>query len=179
MSAPVSPNCAACRSRRSATTARRRRAPPSRRWPSGGVDERAHDPPCQTVEASVAFSAHHLDRRAPIGRVPANRPRPVRLTRTDRRRLAFASALTAVAFPAVLWEHERGDVVNRSNIAAVGVPAAGEEAVAAPGPSAPLAEPAYLAPIDDPAGTAAGASVMVGRSDDELVGRGEATFRRE
>jgi streptogramin lyase len=103
----------------------------------------------------------------------------VRLTRADRRRLAFASALTAVAFPAVLWEHERGDVVNRSNIAAVGVPAAGEEAVAAPGPSAPLAEPAYLAPIDDPAGTAAGASVMVGRSDDELVGRGEATFRRE
>ena len=104
----------------------------------------------------------------------------MRLTRADRRRLVFASVLTAVAFPAVLWENERGDAVNRSNIAALGVPAAGPGAEApTPSSSVVVPVPAYLTPVSDQAGAASGPSVMVGGRDDVLIGSSTATFRRD
>ena len=102
----------------------------------------------------------------------------MRLTRADRHRLVFASVLTAVVFPAVLWENERGDAVNRSNIAAVGVPAAGDVDVAPASTSIVLPEPAYLAPVDDPAVAASGPTVMIGESSDALVARADAVYRR-
>ena len=102
----------------------------------------------------------------------------MRLTRADRHRLVFASVLTAVAFPAVLWENERGDAVNRSNIAAVGVPSAGDADVATAPSSIVLPEPAYLAPVEDPAVAASGPTVMVGDSGDSLVARADAVYRR-
>jgi hypothetical protein len=100
----------------------------------------------------------------------------VRLTRADRHRLVFASVLTAVAFPAVLWENERGDAVNRSNIAAVGVPAAGAVDAVAASTSIALPEPAYLAPAEGLPVAASAPTVMVG--GDSLVARAEATYRR-
>lgn len=102
----------------------------------------------------------------------------MRLTRADRHRLVFASVLTAVAFPAVLWENERGDAVNRSNIAAVGVPAAGDVDVVAASTSIALPEPAYLAPAEGPPVAASAPTVMVGERGEALVARAEATYRR-
>ena len=102
----------------------------------------------------------------------------MRLTRADRHRLVFASVLTAVVFPAVLWENERGDAVNRSNIAAAGVPAAGDADVVPASSSIVLPEPAYLAPADEPAVAASGPTVMIGGSSDALVARADAIYRR-
>jgi hypothetical protein len=102
----------------------------------------------------------------------------VKLTAADRRRLVLASVLTAVAFPAVWWENEQGSSANRSNIAAVGLPAEGGGA--APAGSSPMAieSPAYLTPASAAGVTAPGATALIGRPDDQLVARTLATFRR-
>jgi hypothetical protein len=114
----------------------------------------------------------------------------VRLERADRRRLALASALTAVALPAV-WLVNRDDErapSGRPNVAAVGL-AAGEApsstSATGGGPPAetaeadPMGEVAPLFLEEEPAAPAPEhVSVAVGESDHALVATAVATYSR-
>jgi hypothetical protein len=110
----------------------------------------------------------------------------VRLERADRRRLALASALTAVALPAV-WLVNRDDEQapsGRPNVAAVGL--AAEDAPAST--SATGAETTAADPMGDvdplfldeqPAAPDRGhASVAVGDAEHALLAMAEATYSR-
>lgn len=94
----------------------------------------------------------------------------------DRRRLVFASVLTAVVFPAVWWENQEDGSSNRPHVAAVGLPAE-DPAVATTLPVAPAPpEPAFLAAEPSPLSIPPGATLLVGRADDDLVATTEAVF---
>ncbi len=97
------------------------------------------------------------------------------LRRADRRRLVFASVLTAVVFPAVWWENSRDSAVNRPNVAAVGLAADDPDAPASSAGAVPPPDAAYLTAKGAPAPAAPSATVLVGSSAD-LIATTQASF---
>jgi hypothetical protein len=105
----------------------------------------------------------------------------VRLQRADRRRLAFASALTVFALPAV-WLANRDNAPTRPNVAAVGLAAesaSGRAAEAPPRRADPMGVPDPLFPDEDPPPPApADVSIAVGSTEGPILGTPLATYSR-
>ncbi len=97
------------------------------------------------------------------------------LRRADRRRLVFASVLTAVVFPAVWWENSRDSAVNRPNVAAVGLAADDPDAPASSAVAVTPPAPAYLSERGAPAPAVPSATLLVGSSAD-LIATTQASF---
>lgn len=91
----------------------------------------------------------------------------------DRRRLVFASVLTAVVFPAVWWENNRESAVTRPNVAAVGLAADDAAPPSSAVPATPAA-PAYLS-AKAPAVSVPTATLLVGSTAD-LIASTQASF---
>jgi hypothetical protein len=99
----------------------------------------------------------------------------MRLRRADRRRLVFASVLTAVVFPAVWWENNEDSASNRPTVAAVGLGSDGAVSTSTTIP-APAIEPAYLGAAGTPPSLPPSATLLVGPSNDDLVATTRASF---
>lgn len=107
----------------------------------------------------------------------------MRFEPADRRRVAFASALTVAAFPAVWLANQDGVVgtTGRPNLAAVGLPAGSgtdEPTSVTAAPIDPMGEvePLYLS-TTPPRPPSEPVEVAFGGGDDELVARARATYR--
>ena len=106
------------------------------------------------------------------------------MQRADRRRLAFATALTLAVLPAIWLANRDQDGVAAPNVAAVGLPTddgSGDTPTADAGVQDPMGR---LAPrfLTDSAGAATAPpdpTVVVGSTDDALVGTGTATYRSD
>jgi hypothetical protein len=113
---------------------------------------------------------------------PPDREQTLRFERADRRRLAFASALTIVALPAILLANREQDGVPSPNVAAVGLPAGGPSTTT-PGSAAldPLGrvEPQFLSRAPETVQPPPEPAVAIGSADYTMVGTARATYRLE
>lgn len=100
----------------------------------------------------------------------------MKLRPADRRRLVFASVLTAVVFPAVWWENNQNSAANRHAVAAVGLAAPGPEEAPSTTVAPTVPVPAYLAARPAPVEIPTSATLLVGPSTDDLLATTEAIF---
>jgi hypothetical protein len=112
---------------------------------------------------------------------PQNRERPLKFDDRDRRRLAFASALTIAALPAVWLVNREDDGSVRPNVAAVGA-AVGDvhEATTTPVMIDPMGTvaPQFLGAAAAGAAPAGPVAPAVGTGDGTVLASGTAIFRR-
>ena len=104
----------------------------------------------------------------------------MRLEHGDRRRLAFASALTIAALPAVWLVNRDDETSRRPNVAAVGAAVEDGAAVATPHVIDPMGDvsPQFLAAAAPPATATGPVAPIVGTGEGPVLAVASAIFRR-